>query len=294
MSHGRTACVAYHAACNLQRVKLPRCDCVSCCVLLRCWCCCSAPPLPAPTRRSAAREEPSSPSRKAQRGRAVALLEQDRQHQQRHDEFRGRARGRRHVPPAFRGARLQDDAGSTARRSDAPGTWSREHKGQGRHMLLIGHLDTVFEPHIRSSASSASTTNIVRGPGTSRYEGRHRRRARRARRAARRPAYSIDLHITVVLHGDEEDSGTPLELARATTHRSGKGRGHRHRTRECRRRSGDRSDCAPQLRSLAGQGHRRRARIPRRSSPTSRRRRHLRAGAHPERVLCRSCAARII
>ena len=45
------------------------------------------------------------------------------------------------------------------------------HKGNGRgkRMLLIGHLDTVFEPDLRSSDGSArATAESVRAPGTTR------------------------------------------------------------------------------------------------------------------------------
>jgi glutamate carboxypeptidase len=90
-----------------------------------------------------------------------------------------------------------------------------ERKGRGRHVLLIGHLDTVFElnhPFQRFERADAQT---ARGPGTADMKGGIVV-ALAALNALKQANALGDLHITVVLHGDEEDSGEPLALARQT------------------------------------------------------------------------------
>ena len=90
-----------------------------------------------------------------------------------------------------------------------------EHKGNGRgkRMLLIGHLDTVFEP---DSPFQGWTRRgeIVEGPGVGDMKGGLviMVAALRAMQAAGalQPA-----DITLVLTGDEEKPGSPLALARA-------------------------------------------------------------------------------
>jgi glutamate carboxypeptidase len=69
-----------------------------------------------------------------------------------------------------------------------------EHPGRGRHVLLIGHLDTVFEPNHpfqRFQRVDALT--------------------------ALKETKALDgMHITMLMIGDEEDSGRPIEAARAS------------------------------------------------------------------------------
>lgn len=90
-----------------------------------------------------------------------------------------------------------------------------EHKGKGRHVLLIGHLDTVFEPDHPFQRSQRVDANILRGPGTADMKGGIVV-ALTALEALHKAGALNDLSITVVLHGDEEDSGAPLAAARAT------------------------------------------------------------------------------
>lgn len=90
-----------------------------------------------------------------------------------------------------------------------------ERQGKGRHILLIGHLDTVFEPDSPFQKFERVDANIARGPGTADMKGGIVV-ALTALRALKQIDALGDLKITVVLHGDEEDSGTPLALARAT------------------------------------------------------------------------------
>ncbi|MDY6947309.1 MAG: M20/M25/M40 family metallo-hydrolase [Pseudomonadota bacterium] len=85
--------------------------------------------------------------------------------------------------------------------------------GRGPHVLLIGHLDTVFEPNHPFQRWQRVDQNIARGPGTADMKGGII--VGLAALDALREAKLLDsLQLTVVLHGDEEDSGEPLELAR--------------------------------------------------------------------------------
>lgn len=90
-----------------------------------------------------------------------------------------------------------------------------ERKGKGPHVLLIGHIDTVFEPNHPFQRFERVDRNIARGPGAADMKGGIVV-GLTALGALKQANALDDLHITVVLHGDEEDSGAPLELARAT------------------------------------------------------------------------------
>ena len=59
----------------------------------------------------------------------------------------------------------------------------RERPGRGQHVLLIGHLDTVFEPNHPFQRFERVDAQHRARPGHVRHEGRHHRRPRRARRA---------------------------------------------------------------------------------------------------------------
>jgi glutamate carboxypeptidase len=89
------------------------------------------------------------------------------------------------------------------------------HRAKGKHILLIGHLDTVFEPTSPFQKYERVDANIARGPGTADMKGGIV--VALTALAALEKAGALDnLEITVVLHGDEEDSGAPLDLARKT------------------------------------------------------------------------------
>jgi glutamate carboxypeptidase len=90
-----------------------------------------------------------------------------------------------------------------------------ERGKRGPRVLLIGHLDTVFEPDHPFQKFERVDANIVRGPGTSDMKGGIVV-ALAALDALKRGGVLDELRVTVVLHGDEESSGTPLDLARAT------------------------------------------------------------------------------
>jgi glutamate carboxypeptidase len=90
-----------------------------------------------------------------------------------------------------------------------------EHPGRGRHVLLIGHLDTVFEPNHPFQRFERVDAQTVRGPGTSDMKGGLV--VALAALTALKQAKALDgMHITMVMMGDEEDSGRPLALARAS------------------------------------------------------------------------------
>lgn len=86
---------------------------------------------------------------------------------------------------------------------------------KGKHVLLIGHLDTVFEPDSPFQKFERVDANIARGPGTADMKGGIIV-ALTALAALKQVNALDDLDITIVLHGDEEDSGAPLALARET------------------------------------------------------------------------------
>lgn len=89
------------------------------------------------------------------------------------------------------------------------------HKGsgRGRRMLLIGHLDTVFEPDSPFQRFARKDGGIAEGPGIGDDKGGMvvMIAALRAMKAA---GTLKDADIEIVLTGDEEDSGSPITLAR--------------------------------------------------------------------------------
>ncbi len=90
-----------------------------------------------------------------------------------------------------------------------------ERPGRGRHILLIGHLDTVFEPDHPFQRFERVDAQTVRGPGTSDMKGGLV--VALAALTALKQSKALDgMHITMVMTGDEEDSGRPLERARAS------------------------------------------------------------------------------
>ncbi|MET0373855.1 MAG: M20/M25/M40 family metallo-hydrolase [Rhizorhabdus sp.] len=96
------------------------------------------------------------------------------------------------------------------------------HKGNGRgkRLLLIGHLDTVFEPDSPFQTWTVKGDK-AEGPGAGDDKGGMvvMIAALRAMKAAGTLA---NADIEVVLTGDEEDAGDPIELARADLIAAGK------------------------------------------------------------------------
>ena len=88
-----------------------------------------------------------------------------------------------------------------------------EHAGAGPRILVIGHLDTVFEPSSPFQRFERLTETTARGPGIIDMKGGdviivHALKALKAAGALDR------MTITVVMNGDEEHAGEPLPEAR--------------------------------------------------------------------------------
>jgi glutamate carboxypeptidase len=90
-----------------------------------------------------------------------------------------------------------------------------EHPGPGPKLLLIGHLDTVFEPTSPFQKFERLDDSTARGPGIIDMKGGDVIIVAALR--ALKDAGALDkMNVVVVMHGDEEDSGAPLDLARKT------------------------------------------------------------------------------
>jgi glutamate carboxypeptidase len=94
------------------------------------------------------------------------------------------------------------------------------HQGTGKKMLLIGHLDTVFEVDspFQKWVRSGEQAN---GPGASDDKGGDAVIVA-ALRAMQAAGTLKNADITVFLTGDEEDSGSPIEIARRDLVAAGK------------------------------------------------------------------------
>jgi glutamate carboxypeptidase len=96
-----------------------------------------------------------------------------------------------------------------------------ERNGKGPHVLLIGHLDTVFEADSPFQRFERLDANTVRGPGVIDMKGGdvvivH------ALKALAAVGVLDGMAITVIMTGDEEDPGEPLNLAREALFAAGK------------------------------------------------------------------------
>jgi len=90
-----------------------------------------------------------------------------------------------------------------------------EHPGPGPKILLIGHLDTVFEPSSPFQKFTMVNDSTATGPGVIDMKGGDVI-ALYALRALKDAGLLDRMNVTVVYHGDEEESGAPLSLARKT------------------------------------------------------------------------------
>ena len=86
------------------------------------------------------------------------------------------------------------------------------HKGRGKRMLLIGHLDTVFEPDSPFQRWERRG-NLGIGPGSGDDKGGMAVMIA-ALRAMHAAGTLRGADITIVLTGDEEDGGDPIAVAR--------------------------------------------------------------------------------
>jgi glutamate carboxypeptidase len=85
--------------------------------------------------------------------------------------------------------------------------------GKGKRMLLIGHLDTVFEPD-SPFQKYVRRGDIAEGPGVNDMKGGLVIMVG-ALRAMKAAGTLKDADITIVLTGDEERGGRPLSVSRA-------------------------------------------------------------------------------
>src|SRR3982750_619247 len=88
-----------------------------------------------------------------------------------------------------------------------------EHPGPGPKLLLIGHLDTVFEPSSPFQRFERLDDSTARGPGVIDMKGGDVIIIA-ALRALRAAGHLARLNVTIVYDGDEEDAGTPVSEAR--------------------------------------------------------------------------------
>lgn len=88
-----------------------------------------------------------------------------------------------------------------------------EHKGKGKTMLLIGHLDTVFELSSPFQQYKSVNDSTVSGPGVGDMKGGDVVIIQ-AMQALKESGALNDMNIIIVMTGDEELSGKPLSLAR--------------------------------------------------------------------------------
>ncbi len=97
-----------------------------------------------------------------------------------------------------------------------------EHAGPGPKILLVGHLDTVFEPANPFQRFERLNDSTARGPGVIDMKGGDVIILYALR--ALKEAGALDrMNVTIVFDGDEEDAGTPTLLARQTLIDAAKG-----------------------------------------------------------------------
>jgi glutamate carboxypeptidase len=88
-----------------------------------------------------------------------------------------------------------------------------EHPGSGPKFLLIGHLDTVFEPHSPFQKTERIDERYMKGPGIIDMKGGDVIMIQ-ALKALNAAGLLKGMDVKVVMTGDEEDSGEPLSAAR--------------------------------------------------------------------------------
>ena len=123
---------------------------------------------------------------------------------------------RQELEPLGFKTRWADETGA-----DRAGHLIAYHKGKGKKLLLIGHLDTVFEKSSPFQHWTVKGPDVAEGPGSSDDKGGMAVIVA-ALRAMKAAGTLNNADITVVLSGDEEDAGNPVSIARADLIREGK------------------------------------------------------------------------
>jgi len=115
--------------------------------------------------------------------------------------------------------KLLEDIGFTTTWIDMPESMNRgghliaEIKGtKGKKLMLIGHMDTVFEAD-SPFQKWEQKDSIAVGPGTCDMKGGNMVMIY-ALRAMKEANLLKDRQIIVVIHGDEESAGSPIEISR--------------------------------------------------------------------------------
>ncbi|MBP9946578.1 MAG: M20/M25/M40 family metallo-hydrolase [Vicinamibacteria bacterium] len=97
-----------------------------------------------------------------------------------------------------------------------------DHPGTGPRILLIGHLDTVFEPDSPFQKFERLSPTAAKGPGTTDMKGGNVVMIH-ALRALHSTGALKSMNIVVVLTGDEEAAGRPLSASRAALVKAAQG-----------------------------------------------------------------------
>lgn len=90
---------------------------------------------------------------------------------------------------------------------------AKHEGGQGPNILLIGHLDTVFEPESPFQMMTYVDDKTIKGPGVADMKGGNIIMLE-ALRALQHVGALKSMNIQVVITGDEELSGRPLSLSK--------------------------------------------------------------------------------
>jgi glutamate carboxypeptidase len=97
-----------------------------------------------------------------------------------------------------------------------------DHPGSGPRLLLIGHLDTVFDKDGAFQRFERVDENTARGPGAIDMKGGDVIIIQ-ALKALNAAGVLKTMNVVVVMTGDEEDGGRPLTVARAALVEAAKG-----------------------------------------------------------------------
>lgn len=97
-----------------------------------------------------------------------------------------------------------------------------EHAGTGPRILLIGHLDTVFEPDSPFQKYERVSDSAAKGPGITDMKGGNVIIVQ-ALKALKSAGVLSSMNIIVVMTGDEEAAGRPLTLSREALVNAAKG-----------------------------------------------------------------------
>ncbi len=97
-----------------------------------------------------------------------------------------------------------------------------EHAGTGPRILLIGHLDTVFEPDSPFQKYERVSDSAAKGPGITDMKGGNVIIVQ-ALKALKSAGVLSSMNIIVVMTGDEEAAGRPLTLSRDALVNAAKG-----------------------------------------------------------------------